>query len=267
MAPAVFHGGMNEVLLTALAIAIKEWQRQRARSTSSVLIDLESHGRHELVRGMDLTRTVGWFTCIYPVRLDLDVIDLDEVWAGGVALGRAFRRISEQLRTAPDGGIGYGLLRYLNPETASGLAALETPAIGFNYLGRLVEVVDTVWGPAHDEGSIGSDADPEMPLLHSLGLSAVAIDSGDGAQLQASWSWAPSLFAEKDIRELAENWFEALEILVQCASDLRRVARTASDVELLALTQEDLELLESRHEAWVRARGELGSEPAEGSID
>ena len=84
-----------------------------------VLLDLEGHGREEVFADVDLSRTVGWFTSLYPVRLDAGGLDLEEALAGGPALGRAVKTIKEQLRAVPDKGLGYGLLRYLNCETAS----------------------------------------------------------------------------------------------------------------------------------------------------
>ena len=136
--PAAFHGRVNDVLLTALVVAVAGWRRRSAqgKGANAVLIDLESHGREELFEGLDLTRTVGWFTSLFPVRLDAGGLDLEEAMRGGAALGEAFKGIKEQLRQVPDGGLGYGLLRYLNPETAPALSELASPQIGFNYLGR-----------------------------------------------------------------------------------------------------------------------------------
>ena len=90
-----------------------------------MLLDLEGHGREEglvVWRDVDLTRTVGWFTSLYPVRLDPGLLDLEEALSGGPALGRALKTIKEQLRAVPGKGLGYGLLRYLNDETAAELA-------------------------------------------------------------------------------------------------------------------------------------------------
>ena len=84
---------------------------------------------------MDLSRTVGWFTTLFPVRLDLGSADVEEAMQGGVALGRALKRIKEQLHAVPDHGLGYGLLRYLNEETAPELRRFTPAQIGFNYLG------------------------------------------------------------------------------------------------------------------------------------
>ena len=127
---AAFHGGVNDVLLSALVVAVADWGRRRGRGTSqAVLIDLEGHGREEIFGDVELSRTVGWFTSLYPVRLDAEGIDLDDALAGGPALGRAVKQIKEQLRAVPDHGLGYGLLRYLNPQTAEALAGFAAPQL------------------------------------------------------------------------------------------------------------------------------------------
>lgn len=117
--PAAFHGRVNDVLLTGLALAVAEW---RGEDRTAVLVDLEGHGREEIVPGVDLSRTAGWFTVIHPVRLDAGGARWNEVRDGGQAVGTALKRVKEQLREIPDNGIGYGLLRHLNPATAARLA-------------------------------------------------------------------------------------------------------------------------------------------------
>ena len=90
--PAAFHGRVNDVLLIALVVAVAGWRRRRAQgngTSNAVLIDLEGHGREQqLFEGVDLTRTVGWFTSLFPVRLDAGALDLEEALEGGAALGR-----------------------------------------------------------------------------------------------------------------------------------------------------------------------------------
>ncbi len=96
-------------------MAVTRWRSARGDEVSATLVDLEGHGREEqVVPGADLSRTVGWFTTIFPVRLDLSAIDLDDAFAGGPAAGAAVKAVKEQLLAIPDHGIGYGLLRYLN---------------------------------------------------------------------------------------------------------------------------------------------------------
>src|SRR5437588_711427 len=131
--PAAFHGGINDVLLTALVLAIVNWCRRHGRDNApAVLIDVEGHGREGIFADVDLSRTVGWFTSLYPLRLDTGAVDLADALAGGAALGRAVKSIKEQLRAVPDKGLGYGLLRYLNAQTASELAGLSRPQTRFH---------------------------------------------------------------------------------------------------------------------------------------
>ncbi|MDJ0112955.1 condensation domain-containing protein, partial [Rhodococcus erythropolis] len=90
--PAAFRGGVNDGLLTALALAVTRWRRERGVHTTSTLIQMEGHGREEQTApGADLSRTVGWFTSVYPVRLELGALDIDDAMRGGVAAGRAVK--------------------------------------------------------------------------------------------------------------------------------------------------------------------------------
>ena len=124
--PAAFHARINDVLLAALAVAVAAWRRRRGDAgDGAVLVDLEGHGREPMADGIDLAHTVGWFTSLYPVGLDVGPIDLDEALAGGAAMGVALKRVKEQLRAIPGRGLGYGLLRYLHPEAR---AAAGRPA-------------------------------------------------------------------------------------------------------------------------------------------
>jgi pristinamycin I synthase-2 len=139
-------------------------------SGHGVLVDVERHGRVEL-GGTDLTRTVGWFTAVHPLRLD----------TGSVA------DVHERLRSLPDDGIGYGLLRHLRPQVWP--AGLATATIGFNYLGKLAAV------PA-----LGGD--PGMPVAHALEITAAIV----GGELTATWSWLPEVLDDAEVRALAAAW-------------------------------------------------------------
>jgi len=135
--PAAYHTQINDVLLTALAEALSAWSRSEV-----VRIDLEGHGREELFGDIDLTRTVGWFTTFFPVRLEL-------LEHGG--LGTKLRAVKEQLRRVPQHGIGYGLLRYLcrDAKVSKQLQAMPEAEVSFNYLGQLDQVLmATRFGPA-----------------------------------------------------------------------------------------------------------------------
>jgi amino acid adenylation domain-containing protein/non-ribosomal peptide synthase protein (TIGR01720 family) len=244
--PAAFHARVDDVLLTALALAVVQWrQRQNHHQQRSVLVDLEGHGRQEqLVGAVDLSRTVGWFTSIFPVRLDLNGIDLNDALAGGPAAGQALKQIKEQLRTAPDHGLGFGLLRYLNPETTAILTELPAAQIIFNYLGRFTVSGTVDWAMVPDSG-VGGDVTPDLPMSHSLNINAWTEDQPNGPQLHASWVWPSELLSEKAVRDLAQNWFQALDALITHASKADAGGHTPSDMALVSVSQEDIDELET----------------------
>ena len=209
-----------------------------------MLVDLEGHGREEVLADVDLSRTVGWFTSLFPVRLDVGELDLDEALAGGAALGGALKLIKEQLRAVPDNGLGYGLLRYLNPETASQLSGFAVPQLGFNYLGRIAAPAGADWGLAAEGAGLVGGGDPGMPLAHVLEVNALTFDAAGGATLTATWSFAPALIGEEAVRDLAERWFAALAALVRHTEQPGAGGRSPSDLPLVALTQAEIERLE-----------------------
>ncbi|MEV4434132.1 amino acid adenylation domain-containing protein [Streptomyces sp. NPDC049585] len=246
--PALFRAGVNDVLLTALALAVADWRERTGRGTGTdVLIDLEGHGREEIAEGVDLSRTVGWFTSLYPVRLDPGESAGDEVFAGGPAIGRAVKRVKEQLRALPDNGIGYGLLRHLNPQTAQVLGRYAQPQIGFNYLGRLGAVEEeTEAGEVVIDHDLSAVADAAMALPHALDVTATAVTHPDGPRLVANWIWAQELFTDDDIRDLALGWFRALEALVAHAERPEGAGGLSpSDLTLVTLGQEEIDGLEA----------------------
>ncbi|RBM10740.1 non-ribosomal peptide synthetase [Streptomyces sp. PT12] len=243
--PATFHCEINDVLLTALAIAV-----QRCLGTDEdVVIDVEGHGREPVVPGADLSRTVGWFTSMYPVRLAPGAPLAADALPRGADLGRALRRVKEQLREIPDKGIGFGMLRYLNPETGPALAAAEPRHIGFNYFGRFLLPADRGaddWSPAPETGmTAGADAD--MPLDHPLSINALTEDGPDGTGLRIGFSWAAGVVDDPLVDRLIEAWFETLDALAAHAIEPGAGGRTPSDFPLVSLDQEHIEWLEREH--------------------
>ncbi|MFC9156620.1 non-ribosomal peptide synthase/polyketide synthase [Streptomyces bauhiniae] len=216
-APAAFGAGVNDVLLTAFALAVGDWRARvlgAGRTGGPVLVDLEGHGREEEIAGdADLSRTVGWFTSVVPVRLDPGPDSTD--------LEAALSRVQEHLTALPAAGIGHGLLRHLNPATAPRLAQLDDPQIEFNYMGRFDRPEAADWSYAAEESAADLDADPGMPMSHALTLNALTEDRPEGPELSAHWAYAAGLLTEEQVRDLAETWFRALEALVRRAAERR----------------------------------------------
>ncbi|QIS05391.1 amino acid adenylation domain-containing protein [Nocardia brasiliensis] len=229
-APDRFHCGADDVLLAALALAVGRW---RGRYTG--LYTLEGHGRAEqILPGADIARTVGWFTSVYPVAIDLTGIDLDDAFAGGPAAGAAIKATKEQLRTVPDKGIGFGMLRYLHAESAAALAAAPTPQLSFNYLGRATTGADTgAWLPQRFEAT----QDDRAPLAAVIDINAVLTDSG----LEVTWAYASRLLAAAEVDQLAELWTQALHGLAAHASAADAGGRTPSDFGLVPVTQAQID--------------------------
>ncbi|MGW4278185.1 condensation domain-containing protein, partial [Streptomyces seoulensis] len=221
-APAAFGASVNDVLLTAFALALGDWRARTlgaAAGGGPVLVDLEGHGREEELAGAaDLSRTVGWFTSVVPVRLDPGPSAPDAL-AGGPALDEAVARVRGHLTALPTAGIGHGLLRHLNPATGPLLAELDEPDIEFNYMGRFERPEAADWSYAPEEDAADLDADPGMPMSHALTLNALTEDHPDGPRLSAHWAWAAELLTEDAVRALAETWFRALEAVVRRADE------------------------------------------------
>ncbi|MFE6068660.1 non-ribosomal peptide synthase/polyketide synthase [Streptomyces sp. NPDC056525] len=247
--PARFRTQINDVLLTGLTLAVARWRRRWTQDAShAVLVDMEGHGREELDETLDLSRTVGWFTSRFPVRLDPGPLDLDEALDGGAATVAALGQIKEQLRALPDNGLGYGLLRYLNADTALALAGAAAPQIGFNYLGRVGSGGDTLgeagpagWSSASDLRIPLLPADPGMPFGHSVEINAVTRDGDGGPRLHVTYSWPAGLFDRAEMEELAELWFTALRALADPGQSERGDGLTPGDLPTSGLTQPEID--------------------------
>ncbi|GAA1402539.1 hypothetical protein GCM10009613_62690 [Pseudonocardia kongjuensis] len=244
--PALYHAGAGDVLLAGLALAVAGARKDEPGSTDGLVVDLEGHGREEqLVPGADLSRTVGWFTTLFPVRLDLAGIDVADALAGGPSAGAAVKHVKEVLRTAPDGGIGFGLLRHLNPATAPELRD-RAPDLLWNYLGRFTAGEDGgAWSGAPEAGALGGGVDPAMAADHALRVTAVAQDTPAGPELAVVWAWQPGAVDEGEIADLSRAFADALAALAAHAADPAAGGHTPSDLTAGGLSQAELDEFEA----------------------
>ncbi|EAZ52846.1 non-ribosomal peptide synthase/polyketide synthase [Pseudomonas aeruginosa] len=225
-APAAYRTQVNDLLLTALARVIGRWTGQ-----ADTLIQLEGHGREELFEDIDLTRTVGWFTSLFPLRL-----------SPVAELGASIKRIKEQLRAIPHKGLGFGALRYLgSAEDRAALAALPSPRITFNYLGQFDGSFSAdssaLFRPSAD--AAGSERDSDAPLDNWLSLNGQVY----AGRLGIDWSFSAARFSEASILRLADAYRDELLALIEhcCAADVEGV--TPSDFPLAGLDQRQLDAL------------------------
>ncbi|MBK5007042.1 non-ribosomal peptide synthetase [Pseudomonas sp. S32] len=225
-APAAYRTQVNDLLLTALAQVLCDWSGH-----GSALVQLEGHGREALDDAIDLTRTVGWFTSVFPVHL-----------APAADIGSSIKRIKEQLRAAPNKGLGFGVLRYLaGAHVRQAIDALPVPRVTFNYLGQFDGSFDAEQGalftPAQE--SAGEEQSPSAPLGNWLTVNGRVYDG----ELSLSWTFSGERFEQAAMQALADAYGVALRRVVEhcCQADSQGV--TPSDFPLARLTQAQLDSL------------------------
>ncbi|WP_290059537.1 non-ribosomal peptide synthase/polyketide synthase [Amycolatopsis solani] len=196
LAPGAYRTRINDVLLAALARALTRWTGEPA-----VSVDLEGHGREEILEGVDLSRTVGWFTTLFPVALTVDPA------AGWRDLVKAVRR---QLRAVPGNGFGFGALRcYRDPSLGA-----RTPEVAFNYLGQGDHAAsgEGLYLRAHPP--IGREQDPANRPPHVLEVVGGVRDG----RLEFSWFFRPDLHSTATVTAVASDFADALRAI---AADCR----------------------------------------------
>ncbi|MGW5744628.1 amino acid adenylation domain-containing protein, partial [Amycolatopsis sp. NPDC003861] len=204
--PGVYRTQVNDVLLAALGRVLARWTGR-----GGVLIDLEGHGREDLFDDVDLSRTVGWFTSLYPVALRID-----DDWAA------LLKSIKEQLRAVPRRGVGFGALRYL-----TGTAPALQPEISFNYLGRLD-------GAA---GSLDSAVGEGAGRAHLLDV----VGRVDRDTLELTWSYYRDTHTAATVERLAAELVAALGEAVAHCAEPGAGGRTPSDFPLSTLDQRQVD--------------------------
>ena len=229
--PQVYHTQINDVLLTALVQALQRWTGEQTWR-----IALEGHGREPIHEKLDLSRTIGWFTTLYPVVLELPSrVDRE---------GSALKAIKEQLRAIPEHGLGYGLLRYLctRSDVLEQRAAWQkTPwaQISFNYLGQFDQVINEAGLFASSAGSSGMSMGPKNHRQHLLDVSGGV----SGGQLHLNWTYSQNRHKPETIARLAQNYVEALRALITHCRSPEAGGSTPSDFPLARLDQKQLDAL------------------------
>ncbi|MEM9161538.1 MAG: condensation domain-containing protein [Cyanobacteria bacterium P01_F01_bin.4] len=225
--PQVYNTQINDVLLTALVQSFAEWTREQ-----SLHVNLEGHGREELFDGVDLSRTVGWFTSLFPVALRLDHAN---------QLGDALKAVKEQLRRVPNRGIGYGILRYLSqdPTLRSRLQTLSPPEVSFNYLGQFDQMLSAppILGWAKE--LIGSARSPLGRRCHLLEVDGFVA----GGRLCLEWRYSEKVHRQETVVRLAESFLVALQALITHCQSPESGGYTPSDFSAASIDQQQLDKL------------------------
>ncbi|MCS3420237.1 amino acid adenylation domain-containing protein/non-ribosomal peptide synthase protein (TIGR01720 family) [Pseudomonas sp. BIGb0450] len=228
-APSAYRTQVNDLLLTALARVLCRWSGH-----ASALIQLEGHGRETLFDEIDLTRSVGWFTSAYPLRLT--PLHIEEAAGQGASI----KAIKEQLRGVPHKGLGYGVLRYLADDLCrQTMAALPTASITFNYLGQFDQSfgADALFHPLDEFAGIAHD--PDAPLPNELSVDSQVY----GGELVLRWTFSRERHDSQTIAELADAYLAELQSLIEHCLKPDAGGLTPSDFPLAHLTQGQLDAL------------------------
>jgi non-ribosomal peptide synthase protein (TIGR01720 family) len=222
-----YNTTVQEVLLAAVVGAVLQWSDH---SRGRLLIDMEGHGREDgLFDDIDLSRTVGWFTALYPLCLAIDL---------RTGHGEVLKAVKETLRQVPAHGIGYGALKYLSePHVAHQLAALTTAELSFNYLGRFDEVLDAQGPFTIASESVGATRNAQGERPHLLDFSA---DITRG-RLTVRCNYSKLLHHSEHIQSLLHLLNHRLVELIEHCLQPNVGDYTPSDFPLADLSSDELE--------------------------
>lgn len=213
-----YNTQINDILLSALGQTIRNWTDQE-----KIVIGLDGHGREDLFPEIDTSTTVGWFTNLYPICLELTKED---------ELDSLIKSVKEQLKKVPQKGMGYGLLRYMHPsEEIRDSLTVNDWDIVFNYLGQIDNILDegTWFTPAKE--SIGNSKGEAYPFSNKLLVDGYVAEN----QLTLSWSYSLDQYNEGTIEEIAQQYVENLKQLISHCVQKETEERTPSDYGLASL--------------------------------
>ncbi len=213
-----YNTEMNDILLSSLTKTLFEWRQIR-----NIHIDLEGHGREPLNEEIDVSRTTGWFTSIFPFYLEFDP-DID--------IGKQIIKTKETLRHVPNKGCGYGVLKFIHDAFKSSMI----PEISFNYLGQMsTRLSDQI--PDITFESLNLSAHLDSNMVHPIEINSVVW----GGKLKIQFEYNQLEFDAESIRMLAESYFLNLKEIIQYCSNRKNTEYTPGDFNDDSLSFDDLE--------------------------
>ena len=220
-----YNTKIDDILLSALVLSYSQWSGKR-----SMFLNLEGHGRNSMSDQIDLSRTIGWFTTIYPLHLELKK---------AVTIGESVKIVKEQIRKIPNDGLGYGILRYLSDdsELKNKLTALDRIELTFNYLGQFDNILpsDSIFEPAKENKGLDRAINNKRSSLIDV--------SGNifSNQLRIIFNYSTNLFKDESISEWINLYMQSLkEIILDCTTD-ENASFTSSDFGLSNLNDKKLD--------------------------
>jgi non-ribosomal peptide synthase protein (TIGR01720 family) len=223
--PAVWGTEINDVLLAGLCLAV-----HRTTGIEESLIALESHGREDIGHSLDISRTVGWFTSFYPVKLTATF---------GMSTEDVLKSTKEILRRVPMNGLRYSLLRYSLEPSAEILSKEPQPDISFNYLGQIDRGISDDLPIQVGDDDIGPQRGLQNKRQYLLDING-GIFNGE---LSLEMTYSRELHKKRTIMDLANHYTNALRELISATENSQKSVYTPSDFSLANLDQEKLNKL------------------------
>ncbi|MBF0450074.1 MAG: amino acid adenylation domain-containing protein [Candidatus Magnetomorum sp.] len=219
----IYNTEINDILLTALARTMHQWHGNK-----KTMITLEGHGR-EKIDDTDIKRTVGWFTSMYPLALELP--DSED-------LGYQIKYIKEMLRKVPDKGMGYGILKYVTShENKKDMLFGSMPGICFNYLGQFDEDAAGVFQVS--ERSCGNDISPNAEFIYTININSMIIHH----QLQVSFSYSEKKYKFETINTIGTDFINNLIAVINHCTNVEDSEITPHDIDYDGLDIDGLDTL------------------------
>lgn len=228
-----FGTEINHILLTALALSFKD-----VFEISPLAIAMEGHGREEIIPDIDIQRTVGWFTTIFPLVLELKTDD---------DLASSIKLIKERLRRLPDKGIGYGILKYITaPENKQNMTFTIQPQISFNYLGQFdrfeKSTDDHVFSIAKESTGVSQSLNAERK--YDFDVSGMVTDK----RLSMSISYNSGYYSSETVKSLLDQFKSNLNHIIAFCSSRQAREFTPSDFTYKKLSMEYVDELSRQYD-------------------
>ncbi|MBL8676442.1 MAG: non-ribosomal peptide synthetase, partial [Alphaproteobacteria bacterium] len=214
--PKAYRTQINDILLTALVLAIGDWTGKYALTLS-----LEGHGREDIIKDVDLSRTIGWFTSLFPVHLSLE---------NPTDLGEAIKTVKENLRQLPHKGIGYGILSYLTHDKLD-FSRSSYPSLSFNYLGQWDNTLTQEGLFTFSRESAGRSVSEQNKQAFLLDING---EVRQGA-LQLFWSYSTNHYHDHTIETLAQRFIDRLRSLIDYCCQDNVFGYTPSDFDFIPM--------------------------------
>ncbi|WP_433746030.1 amino acid adenylation domain-containing protein [Paenibacillus amylolyticus] len=214
-----YNTDTKDLLLTALGLSIKEWL-----GVEEFFVDLEGHGREDISDQIDISRTVGWFTSVYPFMIKHQ---------GNNELSYFIKEIKDGIRRVPKNGFGFNILKYINTSLTS--SAIKSDIV-FNYLGEFDQNLSR---SLTSQYPMGDEMGPNLERSHSIEINCMILNG----ETILRFTYNKNQFEEQEFTNFSELFIKHLLLLIDYCCNLQSREKTASDFTYKKLSQNQLSMI------------------------